>query len=150
MRAIKIKHNMKLITILLTAFFLIQCNAPQTEGISFSETAFFQNENQDRWLENTKDDLQFLTYAENADSEKLNAFYQQKAKYIFLIGGGCFTATPKELEAKIAKDSLFIIWHEPNSPCPPVGKRSRANMALEIDKSLYPNYKNFKIIIKEE
>lgn len=141
---------MKLITILLSALFLIQCNTPQTEGISFSETAFFQHENQNRWLENKKDELQFLTYAENADSKKLNTFYKQKAKYIFLIGGGCFAATPKELEAKIAKDSLFIIWHQPNSPCPQVGERSQTNMALEIDKKRYPNYKNFKIIIKEE
>lgn len=141
---------MKRITILLTAFFLIQCNAPQTDGISFSETTFSQNESQDRWLENTKDELQILTYAENADSEELNAFYQQKAKYIFLIGGGCFTAEPSELEAKIAKDTLFIIWHQPNSLCPQVGERSQTNMALEIDKKLYPNYKSFKVIIKEE
>jgi len=141
---------MKLNTIILTAFFFIQCSAPKTEGISFNETAFFQNENQNKWLESTKDELQFLTYAENADSEKLNAFYQQKAKYIFLIGDGCFTAKSKELEAKISNDSLFIVWHEPNFPCPSVGKRSQTNMALEIDKKQYPNYKNFKIIIKEE
>lgn len=141
---------MKLITILLTAFLLTQCDAPKTEGISFSETSFFQNENQNRWLENTKDELQFLTYAENADNEKLNAFYQQNAKYIFVIGGGCFVAKTTEMEARISNDSLFIIWHEPNFPCPSVGKRPRTNMALEIDKKRYPNYKNFKIIIKEE
>lgn len=141
---------MKPIIITLSAFFLVQCNAPKTEGISFEETSFFQYENQNKWLENTKDELQFLTYAENADSEKLNEFYKQKAKYIFLIGGGCFVAKPTELEAKISRDSLFIIWHEPNFPCPPVGKHSRTNMALEIDKNKYPNYKKFKIIIKAE
>lgn len=88
---------MKTFTIILTTLLLIQCNAPKTEGISFSETSFFQNENQNRWLENTKDELQFLAYAENADSEKLKAFYQQKAKYIFVIGGGCFVAKTTEM-----------------------------------------------------
>lgn len=147
---------MKLITIILSAFLLTHCSVPQTEGISF-EDFFFIYEDQNKWLENMNDELQVLKNVENftqledkADNDKLNAFYKQKAKYIFLIGGGCFVAKTTEMEAKISNDTLFIIWHEPNFPCPPAGKHSRTNMALEIDKKIYPNYKIFKVIIKQE
>ena len=145
-----------IIAILPAASLLTQRNAPKTEGILFEEF-FFSDEDQNKWLENANDELQVLKNVENftqfenkADNDKLDAFYKHKAKYIFVIGGGCFVAETTEMEAKIISDSLFIIWHEPNFPCGTAGKHSRTNMALEIDKKLYPNYKNFKVIIKNE
>ena len=145
-----------IIAISPTTSLLTQCNAPKTEGILFEEF-FFSDEHQNKWLENANDELQILNHVENdtqlenkATTYKLDAFYKHKAKYIFVIGGGCFVAETTEMEAKITNDSLFIIWHEPNFPCASVGKRPRTNMALEIDKKLYPNYKNFKVIIKAE
>lgn len=145
-----------IISISSTASLLTQRNAPKTEGILFEEF-FFSDEDQNKWLENANDELQVLKNVENftqlenkADIDKLDAFYKHKAKYIFVIGGGCFVAETAEMEAKITNDSLFIIWHEPNFPCASVGKHPRTNMALEIDKKLYPNYKNLKVIIKAE
>ncbi|OAH69303.1 hypothetical protein AXA65_14785 [Chryseobacterium sp. FP211-J200] len=145
-----------IIAILPAVSLLTQRNAPKTEGILFEEF-FFSDEDQNKWLENANDELQVLKNVENftqlenkATTDKLDAFYKHKAKYIFVIGGGCFVAETTEMEAKIISDSLFIIWHEPNFPCATAGKHSRTNMALEIDKKLYPNYKNFKVIIKNE
>lgn|GEM_PF-1408276 len=138
------------LTLLYIVFLFISCRfAPKTPGVDFRETTYFQYENQNQWIETAGDEVRILAYAENADLDKLKKIYDKKARYIFLAGGGCFSATEQEMEAQISNDTLYIIWHEPQRPCPSTGKKEQTCMSLEIDKSRYPDYKNFKIILKK-
>ncbi|TCD12107.1 hypothetical protein EZ449_03560 [Pedobacter frigidisoli] len=140
--------------ILLVLLSACHQRVAKTEGINFNECNFYY-ENQNKWISTTNDAKQFLeldsalltnpTYVKQLDST-----YSKKAQYIFIIGGGYFYAQAKEMKAEIKHDTLYIIWNEPNGMCPPTGERSQTNMCLEIDKVLYPNYKNFKIVISQQ
>ncbi|RZL51247.1 MAG: hypothetical protein EOP00_00070 [Pedobacter sp.] len=145
----------KIISLLAVVLMLSSCSQrlEPIKGINFKECKFY-DENQNKWISTLTDAKQVLiidsveltnpTYIKQLDST-----YIKKAQYIFLAGGGCFNAQVKEMGAEIKHDTLHIIWNEPNSICPPTGKRAPTTLCLEIDKTLYPNYKNFKIVLSQ-
>ncbi|MCZ4244131.1 hypothetical protein [Pedobacter punctiformis] len=132
--------------ILILSVLFTNCNThKQTKGINFKEIAF-EYENQNKWVSTVTEAKQLLLLDSlSVTTEQLDSMYNKKAQYIFVIGGGCFSAKPGEMEAKIQNDTLEIIWNEPSGMCPETGKMAPANMCLEIEKEKYPRYKDFKI-----
>jgi len=145
----------KLALILSTAFIIFGCkNKTLEKGTNFREAMFTYNDyasesDTNQWITNSVEagksikeiDGKLLTQA----IPDIDSYYNNKVQYIFTFGGGCYNGEIDELSTVFKDSVLYIIWDAPKSPCPKVGERSSRQAILEIDKSLYPNYRKLKV-----
>lgn len=64
--------------------------------------------------------------------------------YLMYFPGGCYNIQAKDLSAYITNDTLNIVWNMPWWDCPPFGEHSSSFIEIEVNKKLYPKYKNLK------
>jgi len=145
----------KFALIVSAAFIVFGCkNQTLEKGTNFREARFIHNDytsesDTNQWITNSVEadksikevDGKLLTQA----IPDIDSYYNDKVQYTFTFGGGCYNGQIDELSTVIKDSVIYIIWDDPKSPCPKVGEASSRQAILEIDKTLYPNYRKLKI-----
>lgn len=123
-------------------------------GISFYNCTFvpidWENPTKNnKWIESRQEALKAgLKFNQREDAPEIgDDTYKTSAQYLFVIGGGDRWVTAADCEGEIAHDTIKIRYR-PEFHRGQVAEAAPSLICMELNKKLYPEYRNMKIVFE--